>query len=265
MFPLPTKTLPADAVELSELLGQSLDRLFAKLSNPVSVRATAYPQIDELRLKLDGAELRPHPPRAPVLHGTPSPAFAVGLLEISGTEIAAGPAALNLNLSATDVRLAQTRSENDEVVLTLQSAADGRVEISAAKTDLEQAIAAFAKAEAGKHGVGIDQVHLKVNPRGERGLDAEVQLRTKKLFLTTTIRLSAQLDLTPDLQATLSEVRCSGDGAMGAMACSFLEPHLQKVNGRSLSLLALPLGEIRLRDVRLAANERLTVSAEFGA
>ena len=55
-----------------------------------------------------------------------------------------------------------------------------------------------------------------------------------------------------------------GAGWLGSLACGVLEPHLAKLNGRSFPLMALPLGEVRLRDVRLAASDKLSVTAEFG-
>jgi hypothetical protein len=139
------------------------------------------------------------------------------------------------------------------------------IEITAETKDIEAAIAAVAKNEAGKHGVTIDQVRLTVKPRGARSVDGEVQLRAKKLFFSTVIKISAKLDLDDELNATVSGLKCDGEGAIGAMGCGFLEPHLKALNGRSYPLMALPLGEVRLRDVRIAATDRVTVSAEFGA
>jgi hypothetical protein len=147
----------------------------------------------------------------------------------------------------------------------LKTATDGEVEVSAEQQAIETAIATVATHEAGKHGVVIDQVQLAVRPRGERGIDAEVQLRAKKLFFATTIKITAKLDLDEQLNATVSGLACHGDGAIGAMACGFLQPHLEKIDGRSFSLMALPLGEIRLRDVRIATGPTLAVTAEFGA
>lgn len=265
MFPLYTKSFPSTATELARLLNESLNRLFSGPSDPVSVRTEAYPEIAELRISLDGAELRRDPPRPPVLRTSTIPALALAALQIRGSGVILGPATLDLELTARDVRLSQARDGNDELVLVLQSAADGNVEISAAKDVIERAIAVVAKAEAGKHGVTIDQVQLAVRPRGSRGIDGEVRLRARKLFFTTVIKLAGKLDLDEQLNASVSDLRCTGDGAIGSLACGFLAPHLQKVNGRSFSLMALPLGDVRLRDVRLSANERLTVEAEFGA
>jgi hypothetical protein len=43
-----------------------------------------------------------------------------------------------------------------------------------------------------------------------------------------------------------------------------LLPHLARFNGRDFSLMALPLGEVKLRDLRIAAGHELRVTAEFG-
>ena len=265
MFPLYSKSFPSDAIELAALLNDSVKRAFSGAANPVTIRGDAYPKLAEIRILLDGAELRTNAPRPPIVAGGGVTALHVEELHINGNEMLIGPAIANLRLGARDVRLNKTPDNKGDYVLLLQSAADGEVEITTDKRDLENAIAAVAKAEAAKHGVGIDQVQLTVRPRGTRSLDAEVQLRGKKLFFTTIIRIAAKLDLDEELNATVSGLACSGDGAIGSMACGFLEPHLQKINGRSFALMALPLGEVRLRDVRIAASDKISVTAEFGA
>ena len=265
MFPLYTKHFPANAIDLAVLLNDSVKRVFDNAANPVTIRDRAYPELEEIRITLDGAELRPNPPRPPVVKGKGAPALSLAELHLTASDLLIGPAIANLRLGARDVQLQQALDAQGEIVLVLRSAADGEVEVSALTSEIENAIAAVAKAEAGKHGVAIDQVQLLVTTRGERSIDAEVRLRAKKLFFTTTIRIAAKLDLDEQLNARLSGLACHGEGAIGAMACGFLQPHLQKMDGRSFPLMALPLGEVRLRDVRLAAGERISVSAEFGS
>jgi hypothetical protein len=263
MFPLHTKTLPTTAAELATVLNAALSRLFSGTSEPVSIRGHDYPEIAELEVSLSGAELRKNPP--PKLRGSSKPALSVGALRVHGSAINVGPVSVNLDLEAEAVRLDEDRDTNDDVVLVLASARNGHVEVSAPKDTIEEAIAEIAKQEAGKHGVTIESVHLMVTARGVRGMDAQVELKAKKLFFNTVIQIAASLDVDNDLNATLSGVRCTGEGAIGGVACGFLNPHLQKVDGRTVSLMALPLGEIRLRDVTLSANERLTVRAEFSS
>lgn len=264
MFPLYTKHFPANALDLAALLNESVKRVFDKAANPVTIRDRAYPELEEIRIILDGAELRSDPPRPPAVEGKGAPALQLTALHITASDLLIGPAIANLRLGARDVRLQQALDARGEIVLLLSSAAVGEIEVSAPAKSIENAIAAVAKAEAGKHGVAIDQVQLSVQTRGERSVDAEVRLRVKKLFFTTTIRIAAKLDLDEQLNARLSGLSCDGEGAIGTLACGVLQPHLAKVDGRSFPLLALPLGDVRLRDVRLAAGANLTVTAEFG-
>jgi hypothetical protein len=263
MFPLYTKTLPRSAAELAQRLNASLARLFTGRSEPVSVRGDAYPEIAELRVSLDGATLRNVPP--PKLRDSSKPALTVDNLRLQGSEVNVGPVSLDLEVAAESVRLDEARDADDEIVLVLAGAKNGHVEISARKEALEEAIGQIARQEAGKQGVTIESVNLMVQSRGSRRMDAQVQLKARKLFFNAVIQIAASLDLDDDLTATVSGVRCTGEGAIGALACGFLSPHLQKVDGRTISLLALPLGDVRLRDVTLSANERLTVRAEFGS
>jgi hypothetical protein len=147
----------------------------------------------------------------------------------------------------------------------LHSAADGRIEVSASAADLEALIAEVAKTEAAKHGVGIDNVQLSLRSNSPRSLAAEVRLRAKKLFLSTSLRITGQVDLDEELNAKISGLDCTGEGAMGGIACGILKPHLEKINGRKFSLMSLPLGDVRLRDVRIAAGTKLSITAEFGS
>jgi hypothetical protein len=122
-----------------------------------------------------------------------------------------------------------------------------------------------AKSEAAKHGVTIDRVQLVLHSNSPRSLAAEVRLRAKKLFISTSLRITGQLDLDEALTAKISGLQCTGDGAIASVACGILTPHLEKLEGREFPLMSLPLAEVRLRDVRIAAGEKLVISAEFGS
>ncbi|MDQ6861108.1 MAG: hypothetical protein M3032_08135 [Verrucomicrobiota bacterium] len=264
MFPLFTDALPENARELERLLNASLQRLFRGIDEAAAVADDKYPQLAEIRITLDGAQLRSDAP-PPSLRSTASgPALQVARFQISGERISAGPATVNLRLDAHGVALDQGRDPSGNVVLLVKTADDGEIEVSADTAAIEQAISAVAKSEASKHGVVVDQVQLSIKSRGQRSLDAEVQLRAKKLFFSTIVRVSAKLDVDDQLNAQLSGLSCNGDGAIGALACGALQPHLQKLDGRSFSLMALPLGEVRLRDVRIATGDQIRITAEFG-
>ena len=110
----------------------------------------------------------------------------------------------------------------------------------------------------------IEEVRLKLQSRTERALDVEVLVRAKKLFLGATVRVTGGLEIDEQLNARLRDLSCAGEGALGGLASGFITPYLQRFDGRSFALAALPLGELKLRDVRLAAGADLRVSARFG-
>ena len=265
MFPLNATTLPATAGDLARAINDSVRAVFTLSHDPVEIRDLSYPNLAAIEVRLDRAKLPGSPPPIPSLATKAVPALTAGSFNAGGREISVGPAEIDFALTATGVELFQATDEEGKVILLLHNAAQGRVEASVAKSDLEALIAEVAKSEAAKHGVGIDNVQLFLRSQSPRSLAAEVRLRAKKLFLSASLRITGQLDLDAELNARLSGLDCVGDGAIAAVACGVLKPHLEKLNGRELPLMSLPLGEVRLRDVQLAVGEKLSVTAEFGS
>ena len=265
MFPLKTAAFPATATELSRCLNESLRDLFDLANDPVSVEEASYPHLASLTVLLDGAELRGRPPAAPSPHGKTIPALQVDKFNASGSAMSVGPAAINFSLEAQLLDLHRGTDAAGNIVLLLHKAAEGRIEISASPSDIEALIGQVASAEAAKHGVAIDGVQLSLRSKSPRSLVAEVRLRAKKLFLSTSLRITGQLDLDEALNAKISGLDCTGEGAIAGIACGVLKPHLQKIDGREFPLMSLPLGEGRLRDVRIATGDTLSITAEFGS
>jgi len=265
MLPLATATFPSSAPELTRLLNESLRRLFLVDADPVTLRADTFPHLETLRISLDHASLRSDPPRPPVISGETSPALEVDQLTLSASPLSLGPAAVDLSLSAGGVHLGQGRDEEDQIVLSLEKAAEGKIDISIAQTELETLIAKLAENQAGKQGITIDSVRLKLRQKNPHSLDVEVGLRAKKLFLSASIKVTGQLDLDAQLNLKISALKCTGDGGIAALACGILKPYLQKIDGREFPLLSLPLGKIRLRDVQLTVADKLRATAEFGS
>jgi hypothetical protein len=264
MFPLKTNTLPASAAELARQLNESLRDLFHLSNDPVNIREVSYPHLASLVVNLDGARLEGPPPPVPSIGAERSPALTVDSFTVKGSQVSLGPAGVDFALTAEKLALQRASGADGNVVLLLQSAADGRIEVSALPSEIEALIGEVARTEAGKQGVAIDNVQLALRSNSHRSLAAQVRLRAKKLFLSTTLQITAQVDLDEELNATVSGLDCTGDGAMASMACGVLKPHLEKMNGRTFSLMSLPLGEVRLRNVQIAAGDKLTITAEFG-
>ena len=265
MFPLKTNTLPPDAADLARQLNESLRELFHLSNDPVQIREISYPHLASLTVSLDGAQLQGPPPPVPSIGGERSPALLVDSFKVHGSQVSVGPAGVDFALEAEKLQLDRASDADGHLVLVLRTAVNGRIEVSASPSDIEALIAEVASAEAGKHGVSIDNVQLSLRSNNPRSLAAEVRLRAKKLFLSTTLRITGQVELDEELNAKISSLDCTGEGAIASVACGVLKPHLEKINGREFPLMSLPLGDVRLRDVRIVAGDKLSITAEFGS
>lgn len=265
MFQLPNKTFPSDAEGLRLALEQSLRRVLTAPGPTVTVEDKSYPRLAALRISLDGATTGDEPPPRP------TPPFeitgqdlGVANFEVSGRPFFIGPARVELACVARDIRLAQARDGDGNALLILQDAAAGKIEIAIAKADLEALALTAAKAAASRQGVQVEDIRIELRARSERVLDIVAQIQAKKLFLGATLRISGRAEIDERLTARVSELECTGDGTLGTLACGLISPHLQRLSGREFSLMALPIGEARLNQVRLATVDGLRVTAEFG-
>lgn len=229
----------------------------------VTVEDRKYPELEAIRISLDELVVPNRPPQLPSPPSATEPALQVALLEVSGTPLRLQGAAVNFQCHARDVSINQGRDAEGNVLLVVKRASEGRVEFDVPVTELEKLLRAGANAAASEQGVTVDNVRMELQSRGERALDFAVHVRAKKLFLTAVVRISGSAQIDEQLKARLTDLKCAGDGTLGSLACGFLAPYLQRFDGKEYPLMALPLGEVRLREVRVAAGRDLQVSAQF--
>jgi hypothetical protein len=265
VFPLHTPNFPSSASDLGCLLNHSLQRIFSIEADPVSIRDASYPHLEEIRVSLDGARLRSNPPRPASICGEISPALRVDQLCLTARALSIGPATVDLSFFARTVNFVQGKDSDEQVALALENAADGKMEISISQTGLAALITALAQNQASKQGITIDAAQLDLRPKNPHSLVVQIRLRIRKLFLNASLSVTGQLDLDDHLNLKISGLNCTGDGAMATLACRILTPYLRKIEDQEFPLLFLPPGEIHLRDVRLAVDEDLTITAEFGS
>ncbi len=263
MLPLRTKTFPTSATELERLLNESLREVVVAGSEAVRVADEKYPALKEITIDLNGAKARSDFHKPPPLKGDPSGALTVKKFSLRGDGISIGPAAVSLTLEASNVALNRRTDARDEIVLFVDGVANGRMEISTTKREMENAVAEVAKIQAAKHGVAIEEVRMTLRQLGPRAVEIEINLRARKMFFAASVQISGKGEIDDEMNAAISDLRCNGDGAIGSLACGFLAPHLQKLDGRSFPLMSLSLGEIQLREVRLETREAIRISAEF--
>ena len=265
MLSLSTAIFPSSAADLQRLLNEALERFFISKADPVAISDHSYPRLSAIEISLDGARLRPEPPRPLIAACEISPALEIDQLTVNASPLFLGPARVNLSAFARDVQLGRGKNSEGQISLSIDSLVSGQMEISIAQADLEGVIIELAKTKGTRQGLTIDNLQLKLRQESPRSVSAEVDFRVRKLFLTASIRVTGQLDLDDDLNLKISGLACSGDGGMATLVCGILKPYLQKIDGREFPLISLPLGNIHLRDVRLAVGETLTLTAEFGA
>lgn len=264
MIPLAVSSLPANAASLRDALEEGL-RQFVRLDGTiVTVEDRDYPELAAIRISLDNATLVDRPAQPAMTSGEVKPALQIDNFEITGAPIRLREAAINLSCRASQVVFGQALDAKGRVTLVLQKAAEGFVEVVTSVSDLENAVRTGARAAGAEQGVKVEDVKIDLRSRGDRALDATVSVRAKKLFLSATVRINGSATIDENLSARLSGLTCTGEGPLGSLACGFLNPYLQRFEGREFSLLALPLGEVKLRDVRLAAGKDLQVTAQFG-
>lgn len=265
MFPLYQKQFPASAEELKTALEASLRRLVVAPGEIVSLREKVYPNLAEIVVNLSDGKVNMKARPAPLAAENGEPAINAERLIVTAQPIAFGPASLNLMINAREIVLHQGRERNGNLVLLLHGASEGKIAISVRPEALEALIGQIAKIEADKQGVTIEDVRLVLNISGPRFLRTEVHLRARKFFVRATIRIAGEIEIDDRLVARIRNLICTGEGAISTLACNFLSPHLRKLNGSDFELMALPLGEIKLRDVRVELNDEIRLSAEFGS
>ena len=259
--------MPPDASALRDALEESLSRVLTPANRRmVTVEDRNYPELAAIRFSLDEANAGDRPPPRLASPTDPiEPALQAEHFELTGHPVRVQGAAVDLFCVASDVRIGQAHDEEGNLLLLLQKAAKGKVEVSISIADLQALVRTGATTAARKQGVILEDVQLRLRAQTERSLDLEVRVRARKLFLAAEVRITGRVEIDENLNARLSGLDCAGEGTLGTLACGFLGPHLQRFNNREFSLLALPLGEVRLRDVRITVDDVLRVSAQFGS
>ena len=176
MLPLLTKTFPADAAEFERLLNASIREILITERDPVRVIDGNYPALREIGINLNGAAIRLNPPEMRVSKDERSPALSAESFSVQGEGISVGQGSINLALRASDVAFSCGEDAEGEIVLCLEHASGGTVEVSAGKSDLEAAIGELAGRAAERQGVKIEDVELALTQAGPRDIEAEVSL-----------------------------------------------------------------------------------------
>lgn len=246
-------------------MNESLCQYFSKTEPVVTISARVFPYLDEVAINFDGTQFDGKLPALPKLAGVTKNACEAATVSLSGRNVAVLGAPMNLQLHAHDVVFRTGPDEQGEALLLVHDVRTGQAVVSAAQSELENAIRRIAQCEGQKQGISIEETHVSLRARGSRSLAADVRLRARKFLLRANIDIAAQIDVETDFSIKLSNLSCRSDGMLGSIACNLLGPFLEKIEGRKFSIMPLLYGDIRLHDIRIAVGDTVEITADFGS
>jgi hypothetical protein len=119
---------------------------------------------------------------------------------------------------------------------------------------------------AEKQGVGVDNAQLELTQHGPLAVDGKLTVSAHKFIFHPVLTLAGNLAVSEEFVATVSNLKCHGEGPVASLACAAISPAFSRIEQRTFPLSALALGEIQLRDLALdAAHDRLVVQVRFGS
>jgi len=268
MFPLAGKKFPTSADELAAALNDALGEVFSlpKKTSGVSVDGGGkFPAIKSVDIDLDGATVSADkPPPKPIGTGKREPGPRVDKLELSGQPIRYEQAKLNLKLSAQGLKFDFDRDKKGNALLVLTDAKGGKVDAKISKQDIQTVLTEVATVAAKQQGITVQDVELKLESAGPRSIAADVRVKAKKMMMSGVIHVTGKLDIDDELNAKLSDLKCTGEGIVGGAAAGFLQSKIKPYNGTTIPLMAFSLGDVALRDLKIDLKKDLHVTAAFG-
>ena len=267
MVPLAGSSFPRSADELAAAVAAALAGVLALDGGraPVTVAGGTYPAVATVSVNVDGAAV-PAGSRPPDLSavGPREPGVTVGRLDVSGRPLRYEQANLNLTVSGTGLTFDFGRDALGRPLLLLTDADHGTVEVAIGKADLRAVLLAAAAAGGKEQGVTIQDLQVDLSSDGPRSAAATVRVKAKKMMMSGTVTVTGRVDVDDDLNATVSNLACKGEGMVGSVAAGLIGKHVQPYDGMTVSLMATSLGDVKLRDLTITVGDAVRVTAAFG-
>jgi len=267
LFPLAGKTFPRSGDALADSIRDALAEVLTlpKKGTPVTVDAPKYPAIKSIKVDLSDAAISvEEPPTKPKPTGKREPGVHVDRLEVTGRPVRYETSKLELDLKAKNVDFDFGKDKGGQALLVLTAAEEGSVDAKISKADIRTLATAAATAAAKQQGVTVQDVEVDLRSQGKRSVTADVRVKAKKMLVSGVIRITGRLDVDDELNATISELDCTGEGMVGTVAAAALRSKLKPYNGRQVPLVAFSLGDVVLRDLKIDVKNGLHVTAGFG-
>jgi len=264
MLPLGTRGLPVTRADLENALREGL-RFFQSADLRAQVTGE-FPDFEKIAIDLSGGAAPTTPPRATKSTAKKSQQkkLSAQKLELTATPLFFENAQLHLRLHAEDVQMILRGGADEFSSLEITGAQSGELTLKTSRAEMESLIRALAQRAAQSQGVTVSRAKLSVTSTGPRSVEFTTEIIAQKLFMQTAISFSGALAIDEKLDARLSNLKCSGGGIIGSLACSFLQTYIAQIEGKNFPLAAFSLGDVRVQDVELKPGDPLQVRATFG-
>ena len=266
MFLLPRNQIPQTPEKLAQAIEDGIRTFASGPQKMVVVRGGDASALDSIAVDLSGASIDHHhrPPRLD--REGASPAMLVHQIFIAGEPIKLLGSDFSFKFEASNVEVYQKRQPDGKLLLILHRAEDGNVRFEISSAAVETMIMTAASMPAERQGVAIDNAHLELTQQGPRAVDGKLTVSAHKFIFHPVLTLVGTLAVSEEFVVTVSNLKCHGEGPIASLACAAINPNFSRIEQRAFPLSALPLGEIKLRDLALdAAYDKLVVRASFGS
>jgi len=266
MFLLPRNQIPQTPEEVGQAIEEGLRNFVTRPQSMVTVRGSDASALDSIAVDLSEATIDHHHRPPPLDREGASPALLVRHIYVAGEPIKLLGSDFSFQFEAFNVKLYQKPQADGKLLLILHRAQDGNVRFEISRAAVETMVMSAASKLAEKQGVRVDNAQLELAQHGPRAVDGKLTVSAHKLIFHPVLTLSGTLAVSEDFIATVSNLKCDGEGPIASLACAAINPAFSRIEQRPFPLAALPLGEIQIRDLALdAAHDKLVVRGRFGS
>jgi hypothetical protein len=169
-----------------------------------------------------------------------------------------------INMTATDATLDVRRDKKGRSMVTLTNARDGALTLEVPKKDVDTLMLDVGRKMAGPYGVAIDGTKLNLNVE-DNVIRADLKVNTRLGgLLPAGLRFRARVDIDDQLNGRITRLSCSGDQLLGPVISSIINPALEKYEGKVKPLVGFELGDMTLKDMKVASGESFKIDIKFG-
>lgn len=268
VFPFAADRLPDTADAFAAAMERGYRRSLKLPADAEVVRTTgdAYPFVDTVKVDFcDAVVDTKKEGRKPSEKYLTVHALDADRLEVLGHRMAVEGAEVNIGMTAAGARLLLARDKQGKPLLVLGDAREGRMTFDMRLDDVEKLLLATARKGGRAYGLSVDRTRLRMTVEDGRTIRVDLKLFTRVAIAPAGLRFRARLDIDDRLDGTLSELSCTGDEVLGPLISGLIAPFLKKYNGKTRPLMNFPATDMRLRDIRITADQSIRATADFGS